>query len=444
MRPQTIRFFKILASLVVAGLAIHTALLVLSGIALRNAYGELRAAGRPMSPKEIIPAPVPASENAAPLYESAFALLDSESVGDKHLLLFVADAARLYAGDPDSDDNRRAFEQALSHETFVRALDLVEQAAARPRCNFDLPYDQGAMLRVPHVHRLLDMGRILDAKALLHVRRGESARGWQTAEIILRMANALRDEPILIGAMARGALHQTALASMRNVAKRSPPDGETAARLLDLLAGADVVGPFILALDGERLLMGEWTYAQWKINGIISSDENGFWTARLMGLLGYQPSLQIDHASYLRTLGGIVDDVARPYWEIQPIPQPNREQEFPWYATVSRLILPNLAGPRIRMVHVQAMIRVARTSLALQLHKAAHGGYPASLAEIDPRFLDESPIDPFTGRPLVYRPENDGFVLYSFGENLQDDHGAEEPNDNWGSLNSDVVWRNSN
>ena len=44
MKPKTLRRFKIFAGLVVAALVLHTALLVTSGLALRNAREELRAA----------------------------------------------------------------------------------------------------------------------------------------------------------------------------------------------------------------------------------------------------------------------------------------------------------------------------------------------------------------------------------------------------------------
>ena len=93
------------------------------------------------------------------------------------------------------------------------------------------------------------------------------------------------------------------------------------------------------------------------------------------------------------------------------------------------------------MVQLQANVRVVRAGLALLRHKAAHGAYPATLAEIDPEFLAEIPSDPFTGQPLVYRPEADGFALYSLGENLQDDGGTEETKDSYESKAFDIVWR---
>ena len=436
MKPKTLRRFKIFAGLVVAALVLHTVLLVASGIALRNAREELRAAGRPMTMEEIIPKEVPPSENAAPLYESAFALLKSEAIGDKSLELFVTDAAKEYSAQPDSDEKRLAFENALANPTFSQALALVEQATTRTQCNFNLRYDLGALLRVHHFNDMLNLGRILNANALLHARRGEPHKAHATLETALHMADALHIEPILISTLFRIAQFNMALESLPALYAIAPPDDDTAARLSALLDGVDLVAPFVRAVDGERLFYGEWIYncfAGGNIHDFLDPKEYGVWAGRFAkGVLGYRPSLQLDHAFSLRTYARFAADAKRPFWEIQPPPRSYREEKFPWYATISRLFIPTLNLSRI--TRSQALLRVSQTGLALLRHKLAHGAYPPTLAEIDPAFLPEIPLDPFTGQPLVYRPEADGFLLYSRGENLKYDGGKE-------NKDYDVVWR---
>ena len=447
VKTKTLRLVKILASLVVTLLLLHTILLVASGIALRNAREELLAAGRPMTKEEIIPKEIPPSENAAPLYQSAFALLDSESIDGKKLSIFVADNAKEYAAHPDSDEKRLAFESALANPTFSQALALVEQATTRTQCNFNLQYDLGASLIVPHIHSMLNVGRILNAKAILHARRGEPQQAYATLETALRMADALRDEPILISALVRNAQYKMALETLPELCAIAPPDDETAARLSALLDGVDPVAPFVCALDGERLLYGEWFYngfADRKVHDLLGAENDGDWSDHfVMGLLGYRPSLQLDHAFYLRTYARFANNASLPFWKISPPPRMNPEEEFPWYATLSRFLTINFNSSFLSTVRMQAQLRVSLTGLSLLRHKLAHGAYPATLAEIDPRFLPATPLDPFTGTPLIYHTEGDGFLLYSIGTNLRDDHGASErppPNHN---PDSDVVWRAS-
>jgi len=51
--------------------------------------------------------------------------------------------------------------------------------------------------------------------------------------------------------------------------------------------------------------------------------------------------------------------------------------------------------------------------------------YPDNLNElISTGYLDSLPMDPFSGKPLVYKKTGDGFVLYSIGEDFKDDGGV--------------------
>jgi hypothetical protein len=53
------------------------------------------------------------------------------------------------------------------------------------------------------------------------------------------------------------------------------------------------------------------------------------------------------------------------------------------------------------------------------------GTYPENLEILVPEFLNEVPIDPWSGKPLLYRRTDEGCVVYSVGDNLQDDNGTD-------------------
>jgi hypothetical protein len=68
--------------------------------------------------------------------------------------------------------------------------------------------------------------------------------------------------------------------------------------------------------------------------------------------------------------------------------------------------------------------RTAVTVLALERYRRAHGSSPASgLDELVPAFLRAVPPDPFTGKPLIYRRQADGYIVYSVDMNRADDGG---------------------
>ncbi len=71
------------------------------------------------------------------------------------------------------------------------------------------------------------------------------------------------------------------------------------------------------------------------------------------------------------------------------------------------------------------------TTLALLRYNADKGAYPANFPDIvSAGYLKELPIDPFSNKPFVYKQTRDNFILYSFGEDYDDDGGLPSK---WGS-----------
>lgn len=73
-----------------------------------------------------------------------------------------------------------------------------------------------------------------------------------------------------------------------------------------------------------------------------------------------------------------------------------------------------------RTEQIQANLQLA---FALAAYQRDHRRYPDKLDELAPKYLPKIPDDIFSGKPLVYRPSNDGYLLYSLGVNGRDDDG---------------------
>lgn len=74
-----------------------------------------------------------------------------------------------------------------------------------------------------------------------------------------------------------------------------------------------------------------------------------------------------------------------------------------------------------------AKTRLLICDLALRLHLAQRGELPKRLEQLVPDYLPTLPLDPFTERPFIYRPNGSTFLLYSVGRDLQDDGGTPVP-----------------
>jgi type II secretory pathway pseudopilin PulG len=88
------------------------------------------------------------------------------------------------------------------------------------------------------------------------------------------------------------------------------------------------------------------------------------------------------------------------------------------------LLLPSLGkimDANDRLEQTQANLQVA---LALAAYRADTGRYPARLDELAPKYIAAVPGDLFSGTPpLIYRPSQTGYLLYSVGVNGVDDDG---------------------
>jgi hypothetical protein len=67
--------------------------------------------------------------------------------------------------------------------------------------------------------------------------------------------------------------------------------------------------------------------------------------------------------------------------------------------------------------------RNLHVAFALAAYQRDHARYPAQLAALAPKYLAKVPDDIFSGKPLIYRPSEKGYLLYSIGPNGKDDGG---------------------
>jgi hypothetical protein len=71
-----------------------------------------------------------------------------------------------------------------------------------------------------------------------------------------------------------------------------------------------------------------------------------------------------------------------------------------------------------------ALVRVARTVVAIERYRREHGEtMPARLDDLVPGYIDAVPVDPYSGRRLLFRTEPRSYAVYSLGPNRRDDSG---------------------
>lgn len=412
---------------------------------------------RPQSADEVIPPPVPEAGNAAALYLEAMAVLEAEDVWNSNLAALAAEVytsvfspsgRRSFVAWVDAlripqEGNRQPnvgevydeFTRRLESPAVIKAMTLIAQATERPQCRFNIDYSKGAETLLPHLAKLRNLSRFLGAVGGAAVERGDRESAWECALWELRLADSVRTEPLLISQLVRIAMASIACSTVQQAAVPLPPAAAIVPTLDQRLAGFDDPGPAVLAIDGERLIFTEWIFRQpqAKIQELLQA-----------GAEAAAPAPTAEQVAAARVVcsqatARLAELAAQPYYQVR-----GELEAFP--GTIGRgnplaqSLLPSLGNYCRRVAESQALVRVTRLGLRVTQHKAAQGAYPPSLAALKLADIPaEKQQDPFTGKPLCYRPAGDGFVLYSVGPDGVDDGGTPRAGD--AKVGYDLVWR---
>lgn len=95
--------------------------------------------------------------------------------------------------------------------TREAAIDVLLEATTLPRCDFELAYEQGFALVLPHIGKMRGGARLLriDARRLLMENKPQRAAGHIAA--MLRMSRQLRDDGVLISSLVGMAISTIAM-----------------------------------------------------------------------------------------------------------------------------------------------------------------------------------------------------------------------------------------
>lgn len=316
-------------------------------------------------------------------------------------------------------------------------------AAARPRAQVPLRLDQGVPFAMTHLRFLKSVQRNLSLRCVAHLGAGEIDAAFVVATNAINVAELLREEPLLIDQLVRGAQGTTVIRTLwQGLAEHQWTDAQLAV-FQEQLGRLDYLPSLTRAIEGERAF-GLQSMEE-LIAGVSWSDESSGAFRRMviiipLGLLRVnQAALARMCTTILVDLRGRLDQTPRvglaglsKTWEKSPDAEP-----FSPFTFTARALRPAFAKLIPRVARAHTTVQLAITACALERYYLAHGNYPAKLDELVPTFLRAPAIDPMTGQPFHYHRTPDGwFLLYSVGEDGKDDGGvartnAKEPLRDW-------------
>jgi hypothetical protein len=423
---------------------IYAVMLARATARLRQAYAALEKDGRPMQPTGFIPPTVPDAQNAMVLCENAASLLKSHPVGSKNLLWRLDRLADVIWSDSPDPCDCAELKQLMGQDLVRSALATLEEAAQRPACRLNRNYDTGVPGKMPILDDLRPLARLLSVRAHWEAEAGEPDKAWATTVAQLKLADGLRGDPLCDAQLCSLIVVFRACLAMQKLCETAPFHKDSYERIEGLLRNLDDPGPLLRAVDAERLLVGERLfnlptdelYQQVRTRVFLVGDHTPEILARLgFRIIIFKPRFVADHAMYLTMMGKLSQMLQSPY-----LPKgSNLREEFENLRKEARMLTREYT-PMFDFVaafsyRTSGQLRLTRAGLALLQYRQAHGAFPPTLDALGLQGL----TDPYTQQPLHYRPEGEGFIVYSVGEDQKDNGGAVRQRRQ--ETDYDTVWR---
>ena len=328
----------------------------------------------------------------------------------------------------------------LALSKYASAIEELRQASRLPYSRFPLNYnsEDPAVILLPHLADLKGCSQVLQLRAIAELQDGQSEKALDDVKLMLRLADSIHTEPILISYLVRIAIVNLALQPVwEGLVEHKWSDAQLA-ELDRELAGPNFLSDYKLAMRGEMVLCQDGIidylrhHSRQLPNMSGEGDFNAGLPARICWLIPsgwfyqnqlrcsrfmveqYLPLADLEHRvispASLRHADAALDLEFR---NINP------------YNRLEAMFLPAFGGAVKKFAYAQSSTDSARVAIALERCRIAHGEYPKTLDMLAPQFMEQIPHDIINGQPLRYHRTDDGqFVLYSVGWDETDDGGT--------------------
>ena len=347
-------------------------------------------------------------------------------------------------------------------------LDELRVSSQRPYSRFNIHYDEEnpASILLPHLGPLKHLSQILRLRADAELALDRPTEAFNDVTLMLYLADACRNEPVLISQLVRFAQFQLAMQPIaEGLAGHEWSDAQLR-QFQERLRGFDFLADGRRAVQSESVLFGVGLidYVRRfpvRPGGLVLPDERDDGSSDLMAvLLRLAPRGWFDFEK--ANLCGVSAEHLLPAFDLagrQISPSVSRQGEeeltadlahsrlslLLHHAFFSSLTLPNLTRVGFRAAYTQTAADLAALACALERYRLAHGQFPSQLEALVPQFVDRLPTDVINGQPLKYRlAGNGGFLLYSVGWNETDDGGVMGLTSHEGNVDpktGDWIWR---
>jgi hypothetical protein len=385
-----------------------------------------RREGIPLSGRDLVA--THRGRNAAILYSQLAQLMRQKPLDQRPAFL----ASTLGSRYAFSADELAAVRQMLAARHDV--TDLLHQAADSPFCVLPHDWAKGAWDAanfMPYYATMREAGRLLKAESYLLAKQGQYSVAVRNQARGFRITEHTAADPLLNSYFVGIAIDGITLDGMKDILSLAGANAQDADQVRQTVIDHHPRFSLRHALGGEVVMNVQFLQ---KVRQFGPEKFPELWATEAEQARGKQRkpqphrltpaeqkqwSLLCDaaEASYLKQVRPVIAAAEMPY----PLRRERlRKARTAWTAQtgrpMSRLLRYtgldlDLALADQHRISIDTQANVVAAGAALLFYKARRGTFPARLNQA----LPVPPLDPFSGRPLKYRREGSGFVVYSVG-----------------------------
>ena len=416
---------------------------------------ELRAKGEKLTFAELAPPPSTKTPNGAKAFMDASNLLSSSSIGRPPMMDLIAPGVARIGHTNIAAELMSNYASNVQRTAALRTI--LTNAAV---LDFNLGYSKEFDLQLPHLSKLKNMEVVVATTAMQALWKRDYAEAWPELCAAVDLIRLFDNEPLPRSQLVRHAMVQISFkATWEALQENQWTDAQLSElqskwEAIDLLNSLETFVAIERAYGVEALARkrksGDAAYGAMYFSQPAAGDWVGNMRRKIKELYERYPRywiwksswsyeeehyyLQIlmadlDAARSIKATGTFVpalNELRRQAISIDKMypDGTNRFILFDGYKGSFTTFFVNLA-------EAETARRLLVTALALKRYHLQHGAYPAGLNELVPNYLKQVPMDPMDGKPLRYRLRPDGgFLLYSVGEDGEDNGGDPSPIEN--------------
>ena len=356
-------------------------------------------------------------------------------------------------------------------EANAETLRILYQAGAMPQCRYPIDLTQGQALEFPHLSRLRDCCRLLWAQAVTAADDQHAGLAVQSVLDMAAMGQSLGNGPVMLSQLLRRGCWDLAIDAMEQVVNRVPLEDNALLQFQEILAKADDRNAIVRALQGELCVckntetetrkqrmarskaaveyirkrrareeeeeLRELEQKSHDTCGNVEKDcsieKDGFQHAPP----GLPPEFTVckmlrkEKSETIKRIYTALHAMERSYFEglklFPPLIDPMKmtpEQYYKKHIDPGNGHSPSYQNMILGAARLAAKAAAAQGCIAFERYRLKNGKLPDKWEDLAPGILPAPIQDPFTkDSPLLFRVKDNGYVVYSVGDNGKDDGG---------------------